>query len=177
MNSDVYLSSRVYSSAQLIYGYGANKSSFRRNSLKALAEEIEFALDQLSLLLTFDRKVRVRLARFKKPSITGQYCHHNKEVTLKPSNIRHMCDRMVSTLSHELVHAEQYYQKRLKSDHKRFYWVGDSGTKSIPGYQSSNYLKYRSFPWEVEAFSRQEELKNIVMPFIEEKFYAQNQNT
>lgn len=174
MITDVFLSPKVSVSAQLVYGYGRGESKIRKNCFKLLAEELEFALDQLYLLLNFDRKVKIRLTKFKKPSVKGQYFHRYLQVELKPSNTRHICENMLETLCHELVHAEQFYLNKLTTDTRKFYWTVDGRTKVVPAYVLSDYNNYRSSPWENEAFSRQGKLSDIIMPLLKEKFSAQN---
>ena len=56
-------------------------------------------------------------------------------------------EEAIKILSHEFVHFNQYYTKRLKIDSKEIYWEG----KLFNHFEYS----YKNYPWEIEAFSLQ----------------------
>jgi hypothetical protein len=60
---------------------------------------------------------------------------------------------ILETIMHELVHAEQFHQGRLKLNRGMYHW-NDKPHK----VGNDTYAKYRARPWEAEAFSRQSEL-------------------
>jgi hypothetical protein len=77
--------------------------------------------------------------------------------------------KALEVLAHELVHAEQYHQGRLK--HKmsrgrwRQFWMGSSSYSKGTTYQA-----YRKQPWEIEAWGRQAELAEKVCVELEKLY-------
>lgn len=60
---------------------------------------------------------------------------------------------ILETIMHELVHAEQFHQGRLKLKSGMYHW-NDVAHK----VGNDTYATYRARPWEAEAFERQHEL-------------------
>jgi hypothetical protein len=60
---------------------------------------------------------------------------------------------ILETIMHELVHAEQFHQGRLKLKSGMYHWH-DAPHK----VGNDTYAKYRARPWEAEAFERQADL-------------------
>lgn len=60
---------------------------------------------------------------------------------------------ILETIMHELVHAEQFHQGRLKLKSGMYHW-NDVAHK----VGNDTYAKYRARPWEAEAFERQDQL-------------------
>lgn len=66
-------------------------------------------------------------------------------------DVRQNIETFKDTLLHELVHTEQFYQKRLKEtvNNDAFRWRG----KKIQ-FIGISYNAYRDLPWEIEAEER-----------------------
>lgn len=62
--------------------------------------------------------------------------------------------KSIEILSHELIHLNQYYTKRLIINKDTAYWLG---TKLI-----ISDLVYENYPWEIEAFKLQYDLKDKI---------------
>ena len=79
-------------------------------------------------------------------------------------------DSALEVLAHELVHAEQYMQGRLKKSWmKKKGWV-HQWNGHVNTNRGSTYQAYRNQPWEIEAWSRQAELAEKVCQILEEKY-------
>lgn len=90
----------------------------------------------------------------------GGYNFRFKQVGIDPrrSNI----GTILSTLMHELVHAEQYHTGRLTQTNLRTQlWNGEAVTN-----KGTTYDAYRKLPWEVEAFDRQDKLAKQITDMI-----------
>jgi hypothetical protein len=71
-------------------------------------------------------------------------------------------ERLIIALAHEMVHAEQYHQGRLKNEYiSGKGWVHEWNSE-LNTNKGTTYRAYRNQPWEVEAFDRQEGLAKIV---------------
>ncbi len=77
--------------------------------------------------------------------------------------------KALEVLAHELVHAEQYHQGRLKHRMSRgrwmHYWMGSSAF-----LKGTTYRAYRKQPWEIEAWGRQAELAEKVCVDLEKLY-------
>ena len=77
--------------------------------------------------------------------------------------------KALEVLAHELVHAEQYHQGRLKHKMCRgrwmHHWMGSSAFSKGTTYQA-----YRKQPWEIEAWGRQAELAEKVCVELEKLY-------
>lgn len=68
----------------------------------------------------------------------------------------------VETLAHELVHAQQYAQGRLKQKFGVYSW-----NDQVMGKHPTSHAKYLALPWEIEA---REKAKEIVKMLTEKGF-------
>lgn len=64
----------------------------------------------------------------------------------------------ISTFSHELIHLEQYYTKKLIMNNNIPIWKGEQ--------MNLNNIKYQDRPWEIEAFSKQRDLEQKMNNFL-----------
>ena len=65
---------------------------------------------------------------------------------------------------HELVHAEQFHQGRLKLKSGMYHWNDEPHKVG-----NDTYAKYRARPWEAEAFERQADLAlKVSLMMVEE---------
>ena len=82
------------------------------------------------------------------------------ELEVRRTNI----GNILETIMHELVHAEQFHQGRLKLKSGMYHW---HNTPHKVG--NDTYAKYRARPWEAEAFERQSSLALKVTLMIAEE--------
>jgi len=143
----------------------------RRNYLeesKELAFMVKEAMPVFRELLDLPKNIYIRIGT-KRGSYKG--CFNNSEKVLFLNVCRFEYDQAMKTLAHELVHAEQYKQGRLSMSKfipKKGYvsfWNGEEVKN-----KGKTYNSYRRQPWEVEAFSRQDELAKEVKKILEEKY-------
>jgi hypothetical protein len=68
-------------------------------------------------------------------------------------------DKSLTTISHELIHLKQYYDKRLVIvDNDIVIWEGQPISLSV--------VEYNYRPWEIEAFDKQKELENKIRKIL-----------
>ena len=157
--SDVRITKTVSVSAQNYYGKD------RVLGIAEFAKNVDRAVKILRAKLNFPEDVQVRIANIKKGSTRGNYYSGSKTVVL---DLRSGANSLFVTLCHELVHAEQYFEKRMELVLNKKYqwqvvWQGEPSKN-----MGTTYARYRAQPWEIEAFERQEELAMFVM----EQLYA-----
>jgi hypothetical protein len=125
--------------------YGNYKSLF--NKVKELDEIIEPNIQTICELVNVPKDIRIHFRPIPNKGLIGQYVSSNFCVEIDPRKGK--LDELLATVCHELVHAEQYYEERLTSDHKYFYWNGERFKST---FDNDTYL---NFPWEIEAYNRQ----------------------
>lgn len=137
-----------------------------RNQALDIATLVNRSIDQFRKYLDFPKDIKVRIAPIK-GTTNGRY-YDNRLVEI---DCRLLWDKALEVLAHELVHAEQYHQGRLK---KKFeskkgwvhYW-----NSSLSYNKGTTYNAYRNQPWEKEAWSRQAGLAERVCQDLE-KIYG-----
>ena len=141
----------------------------RRNYLsdsKECAMLVEEALPVFRNILDLPKDLLVRIAT-KSGTMKGSYLHSQRLVFINVCNFNY--DAVMTTLAHELVHAEQFKKGKLKihSTNKGYvhYWNGERVTN-----KGMTYNSYRKQPWEAEAFARQDVLSKKVTKILNEKF-------
>lgn len=68
-------------------------------------------------------------------------------------------DSRLETVAHELVHSEQYKQKRLTETARNYERIFDGRTYSLSRNNSNEYLNR---PWEIEARRRAAEVISVI---------------
>ena len=153
--TDRFLHDNVY----LSYSTIANKR--KRHNTRVVATVVLKALPILKELLDLPDDVSVRITSIKSKTTRARYFSRARMVEMDCSS---SWEAALQTLAHELVHGEQYHTGRLKllwSDSKRR-WVHEWNGEVV--YTAgTTYKSYREQPWEVEAWSRQEKLAQMVM--------------
>lgn len=143
----------------------------RRNYLsdsKEIALMVKESMPVFRTLLDLPKTITVRIGT-KKGSFRGSFNNSEKLLFLNVCNFNYK--HAITTLAHELVHAEQYKQGRLavsKFITKKgyiSYWNGEKVNN-----KGKTYNSYRKQPWEVEAFERQSELAKKVTEILEQKY-------
>jgi hypothetical protein len=67
----------------------------------------------------------------------------------------------IDVISHELIHLEQYYSKRLKYENDSLTWNGERFGRTE--------LQYENRPWEIEAYRKEKELSKKIKNILYEK--------
>ena len=89
----------------------------------------------------------------------GVYINYFDRVELDPR--RKNLGVVLSTIMHELVHAEQFHTGRLKLTAGTYHW-NDEAVKKL----GNSYEEYKNRPWQTEAFTRQDELAKKITAMI-----------
>ncbi len=158
--TDRHLGGEIYLAASCLL----NKR-YRKTALD-VATVVNRSIDQFRKYLDFPENIMVRIAPIK-----GQTNGRYNDRGLVELDCRLSWSKALEVFAHELVHAEQYKQGRLKKE----YVSGMGWTHRWHGSRSYNrgstYRAYRNQPWEQEAWSRQAELAEKVCQDLE-KIYA-----
>lgn len=127
-----------------------------------IAKVVRLAMPQAKKIMSLPDGIKV-IIRPMNIKIGGQYRSRLKVLELNARR-ENMNDVLV-TLMHELVHAEQFLEGRLKYETDCFRWNGEKV------YNRGKTLRqYLAQPWEIEAFSRQVPLaKEVAIMIAKEK--------
>ena len=126
--------------------------------IKDRLELLKRVLPELSKRLNLPN-VTIRICTIKARRTLGQYDMHSRICEIDVFSCATAFD-LLTTLCHEMVHAEQDYEGRLKYDpilrngivlHTAT-WNGKKFHDPFP----KSYAAYKALPWEVEAFERQD---------------------
>jgi hypothetical protein len=131
-----------------------------KDQAKKVASMIEMAMPHVRKLLNIPNGL-LFVVRPNGGKYNGDYNERNKRIQVDPR--RKNLGTILSTIMHELVHAEQYHTGKLsRSQHfNPPFWNGEAVDN-----KGTTYEAYRKLPWEVEAFGRQEELAETVAKAI-----------
>tara|TARA_R110000824_G_C14763681_1_gene630109 strand:- start:57 stop:512 length:456 start_codon:yes stop_codon:yes gene_type:complete len=107
---------------------------------------IRFYWDDLKEHFDFDDDVEFHV-RPVRGTTYGWYRNKKKKIEIDP---RYSAKKVLDTIAHELVHAEQYKQGRLEWDaaHRQSIWNGELHKRG------TTHKQYRNRPWEIEARER-----------------------
>lgn len=156
-NSDKHIGRNIYLSAGALY------SKRKRNTTLEIATLVNRSLNQFRKYLDFPKDIKIRIAPIK-GTLNGRYSSGSRTVEIKCTL---SWAKALEVLAHELVHAEQYKQGRLKQS----YITGRGWVHSWNGDKINNkgttYKAYRNQPWEQEAWARQAELAEKVCSDLE----------
>jgi len=127
---------------------------------------IQKTLPEFIKLLNLPKGLAFRVAPIKAKRTRGVYVVGQQLAEIDP---RQRAEDVLTTLAHELVHAEQYYEGRLKIEYLRGHgqvhmWNGEFITN-----KGSTYQAYRDQPWEKEAFERQVILAKEIGKILDSK--------
>lgn len=141
-STDRQIYPNIYMALSCIYN-----STYKPEQCASVAETIRKAMPVLCKMLKVKPGIKVRVAPIKARHTRGSYYHGSRVIVIDPR----FPSSFLSTLCHEMVHAEQYDEGRLE-------WCGVHRWHGSAVRTGSTYASYRSLPWEVEAFERQEGL-------------------
>ncbi|MEC8747832.1 MAG: hypothetical protein VXX73_05950 [Pseudomonadota bacterium] len=132
-----------------------------RENFKSQSEQLikAFDLAKSKLNIQSNIKLHFRNIRQKKGKTTlGQFYNNTKTVEIDCKNFD--LKSKVNTIIHELVHAQQYEQKRLSLKGKMYKFEGEQFE------QPKNHDEYYNLPWEVEAREIAKKHTNSIMKAI-----------
>ena len=158
--SDKQLGGGLYLAASCLY------DAKLRDKALLVATVVNRSIDEFRNFLEFPKDITIRICPIKGQS-SGRYFSGEKLVEISS---RLPWDSALEVLAHELVHAEQYMQGRLKKSWmKKKGWV-HQWNGNVNTNRGSTYQAYRNQPWEMEAWSRQAELAEKVCQILEKKY-------
>lgn len=99
------------------------------------------------------------------PNVYGGVDHrHMHKIAI---NSALTAEESAKILIHELIHVEQRYTGRLQVKRNMMYW--DGRPKTVEHATTMTLAAYKSLPWEVDAYSRQNELAQKISAAIRQK--------
>lgn len=135
--------------------YGKYKA--RRSTIVAIMDLIEYNEPLIREMLDLPDNFSINFKPLSR-LLNGRYSSLFKEASI---NAKLSPRSIMQTLFHELVHAEQYHTGKLKRElcmkRRQYVSLWDGQEFDFVNFRK-NYDKYRSLPWEVEAFGRETEL-------------------
>lgn len=152
--------STVTITSSLKYGYDNKYTEFS----KTVAELFELSLEAAKKFMKLPLGVSIELRPLRKAH--GLYNHRRLKIVVDPRRgdlIHKDMATLLTTLAHELVHAEQFAEGRFSVDAVSYQWNGQRVKLK------TSYDTYMKQPWEVEAFGRQEEVKNKIIDILAEE--------
>lgn len=161
--TDICVGNRIFVAASAI-----NNKRWNANTCLILTM-INRSIDELRKHLIFSPKIAFRVAPIKQRSVSGRCCNEGQLIEI---DCRSSWDKALVTLAHELVHAEQFHEGRLKlaydNNNRCFLQWKDYNRKN----RGTTYKAYRNQPWEVEAWERQNDIAEKVCSALE-KIYGE----
>ena len=128
------------------------------NKVRVLAFYAEKVLPAIREFLNLEEKDGyVVIGHCKAKSTNGYWVPYKKEARVDPR--AYSLKSFVETIAHELVHAQQYAQGRLKQDRGIYSW-----NDKVVGKHPTTHAKYLALPWEIEA---REKAKEIVAMLVQ----------
>ena len=133
--------------------YVVGRTKYHGHQMGDLIDIVNEALPVFRTMLEFSDQLHVALKPMNK-KLLGVYDPNTDTVEAEYRHLNPFI--LLSTIAHELVHAEQYYQKRFDSE-----WHGNGylykWNNTYYTIIEKDYNKYLP-PWEEEAFERQDGL-------------------
>lgn len=128
------------------YGY---LKTFKEAAIQ-YAEIVDELGDKFYNFLDLPRNIKVNFKPIRSQHIVGLYDSESKHAII---DIRTLSlTETLTTICHELVHAEQYHQGLLYSTDTNFFWRG----KKWPARYGTSLTNYYNLPWEQDAYKRQD---------------------
>jgi|TARA_R110002012_G_C11609414_1_gene608047 hypothetical protein len=117
--------------------------------VERLKTDINSWKDKLKDFINYSDGVDIIIKFLENKSSLGQIFYKEKIIELDP---RFTLIQLRKTLIHELIHYEQYVDKRLQIKDGEWFWNGVSYENTL------EYNNYKNLPWEKEARSRTKEI-------------------
>lgn len=135
--------------------------------VKRLADVVQRAVPIFHERLKFPDDQTVIIRRMDDHD-RGSFVFRGQSIHLNHSNCSVF--QFIETLAHELVHSEQFYTGKLgfETSNNPFAKLSFNGEEY---YLLDGLLSYPDNPWEIEAYERQEELRDHVLRIFERDGY------
>ena len=113
--------------------------------------------------LDLPKGVKVNFKPIRSQNLVGLYDSDSKHAIIDVRTLT--LPEVLTTVCHELVHAEQFHQGLLQSTETNFFWKGKKWPARCPSLAS-----YYELPWEKDAYKRQDILfKKIFKKYLTDK--------
>jgi hypothetical protein len=132
-----------------------------RDKTREYVDLINKILPFIKTKLQFGNEVKIIVCFTKAARNWGYYTPFYKEVRVE---VRQSKMRFIDSLIHELVHAQQDFLGKLRTQGQIFYWNDE-----LFGKKPTSHTKYMALPWEVEARKIAAEMTKEVMAMIREE--------
>ena len=99
--------------------------------------------------INYTEEVNVIIKFIDREKSLGRVVYEKGEIEIDP---RFTLLQLRNTLVHELIHYEQYREKRLEIKNDEWFWKGKKYDNSLV------YEEYTNLPWEIEARKRSKKI-------------------
>lgn len=141
--TDVKVAPGVYASIGALYN---KKYSENTSRIIGIVDMYNSAIQNI---LNAGEGITIRVCPIRKKTTSGRYFSISKTVELSCK-----WQDTLETLAHELIHAEQYNEGRLKVEGKNPVW----NNMKFNTFSPKSFNEYLNLPWEKEAFNRQKDI-------------------
>lgn len=132
-----------------------------REFYRANIDDLIKAFDECKKIFKVD-DVKLFVRNIRKASRVGYYQHSSKEVAIDIR--RYNLKEIVSTIIHEMTHAQQHATKKLIQKSNKTVMFDGKNYNDIDA--SKDFEGYQNLPWEIEARKMQEKYIDKVMKAI-----------
>ena len=132
-----------------------------REFYRANIDDLVKAFDECKKIFKVDN-VNLFVRNIRKASRVGYYQNSTKEIAIDIR--RYDLKEIVSTIIHEMTHAQQYATKKLIQKSKKTVTFDGKNYNDIDA--NKDYEGYRNLTWEIEARKMQEKYIDKVMKAI-----------
>lgn len=132
--------------------------SFRKSQI----DVITAAVNNTRQVLPFPGLKRIRIRSTKNAGLFGWAEIPEKGRAVIFVNRELKKAELFTVVVHEMTHVSQYLRGDLKSNDDGFIWRGKVFSFSDAYWENIDYYKYRSLPWESEAYATGEVLTEMM---------------
>jgi len=119
--------------------------------VERLKTDINSWKHKLKDFINYSDNVDIVIKFLENKASLGRIFYKEKIIELDP---RFTLIQLRKTLIHELIHYEQYVDKRLEIKEGEWFWNGVHYENTL------QYDSYKKLPWEIEARKRSKEITN-----------------
>lgn len=150
---------RLFDNGVRVPAYVLTHATYKKYKVAELATLVAAAVPLMREHLDFSDSIDIIIKPIRMRDRVGQYHEGRDEVVLDFR--RGSRYSLISTLAHELTHAEQYFTGRLTREWKKWDWVYQ-WENNVIGNKGSTFQSYMKLPWEIEARERQDGIALMV---------------
>jgi len=124
------------------------------------------AISSLRGMMQIDESIKIIFKKLGRERAHGQFLLNEKTIEIDPR--KYHVRSIISTLCHEMIHAEQEYlgkfwSRQLNERVSLFYWKQNDIITEFHSRKMLKSMKYNELPWEKEAYEREPVILNSIL--------------